>query len=69
MFTLDMKKGSIIGQKLFFFPPFVHVDKEGGGGMLNVHACPLKEEGGQIWVKFGPRSCWMAPKSYDAISI
>ena len=40
-----------------FFPPFVHVDKE--GGMLNVHACQLEGEGAgcQNWVKFGPRSC------------
>ena len=29
--------------------------------MLNVNACPLKGGGGQNWVKFGPRSCWMTP--------
>ena len=43
-----------------FFPPFVHVDKGGGGCKMStlVHS---RGGGGRNWSKFGPRSCWMPP--------
>ena len=31
--------------------------------MKNVQNCPLEGVGGQSWITFGPRSCWMPPKS------
>ena len=44
-----------------FWPPFVHVDKRGGVWKMStlVHS---RGGGGQNWLKFGPRSCWMPPK-------
>ena len=27
-----------------------------------IHVCPLEEGGGQKWLRFGARSCWMIPK-------
>ena len=38
------------------------------GIMENVHNCPCDEVGGQNWVKFGHRSCWMTPQQRLAYS-